>query len=447
MFGRSADTVVLASSATPEQSVRDYFLSRLDGVPAIRTDTLWTATSVANWLSDQVSQMESSDSSAGPNKQGASDVSSLALFEQTMSGSRYNCLTLATIYYDAVRSTGVRARRVDLATRPHSPYESHSVVEIWSTTHGKWILIDPFFSAYYTVDGVPASALELHDLVVRESVSSIGMSRIAAANRVDPRKYRINPLLYFRHVKYATTDGRWLLYSASSATVTPVADPMVLQTDKADPFALPTDQQVHLARVEVGTTGQIVRQRLHDRVYVCIPAELWKDGALEYRITEGSEVGTSPDVLPYLPTDEFLCRTESLIENSTLLDADSNGSPDGWTVSASANDTYTIGPNGLTIQAGELGCQLTVPIRIRDFGTFIAFCRADVLAGSLRMSFPTRRAFATVEMMPGIGRTISTPILRSRGTEDLLIELAPGTQCTIHSVEARPARTIAEFGF
>jgi len=71
------------------------------------------------------------------------------------------CDAYAATYTSACISVGLNARMVHLETVEGS---GHYATEVWSDDYRKWIFMDPLFDCYFTMDGEPLSALELHNL-------------------------------------------------------------------------------------------------------------------------------------------------------------------------------------------------------------------------------------------------------------------------------------------
>jgi hypothetical protein len=74
-------------------------------------------------------------------------------------GGGYLCGTIAPLLVQAVTALGGRARRVELR---FTPGDSHVVTEVWTDHFGKWVVLDPDYDIFFTVDGVPQHAVELH---------------------------------------------------------------------------------------------------------------------------------------------------------------------------------------------------------------------------------------------------------------------------------------------
>jgi hypothetical protein len=94
-----------------------------------------------------------------PDAPDADAFDGLALLERYRGEGGYLCGTIAPLLVQAVTALGGHARRVELR---FTPGDSHVVVEVWSEHFHKWAVLDPDYDIFFTVDGVPQHALELH---------------------------------------------------------------------------------------------------------------------------------------------------------------------------------------------------------------------------------------------------------------------------------------------
>jgi len=93
-----------------------------------------------------------------------------ALLARRADDDGYLCGTIAPLLVQAVTAVGGRARRVELRFTPH---DSHVVTEVWSSHYGKWLVLDPDYDVWFTVDGIPQHALELHALWARGAIDTL----------------------------------------------------------------------------------------------------------------------------------------------------------------------------------------------------------------------------------------------------------------------------------
>lgn len=77
------------------------------------------------------------------------------------SGVGFICDAYAATYTSSCISVGLNARMMHLESIDG---RGHYATEVWSDDYNKWVFMDPLFDWYFTIDGVPLSTLELHNL-------------------------------------------------------------------------------------------------------------------------------------------------------------------------------------------------------------------------------------------------------------------------------------------
>ena len=94
----------------------------------------------------------------------------LDILHEADQGEQFNCGFYNRVFVECARALGWVARPVGLAVRDNSfprghnvGNVGHSVPEIWSNQRRKWLIMDPDLNVHYERDGVPLSALEIHD--------------------------------------------------------------------------------------------------------------------------------------------------------------------------------------------------------------------------------------------------------------------------------------------
>jgi hypothetical protein len=123
------------------------------------------------------------------------------------------CGNLAEIYVALCESAGLIARSVGLSLMVRDGTfgtDTHAGAEIWIPELGGWIYQDPTFNCYWTIDGQPASALQLHNALM--SGSEIHPVAANAKARTLVQNYYVDPRLLFRHISYEYKPGGPLLY-------------------------------------------------------------------------------------------------------------------------------------------------------------------------------------------------------------------------------------------
>ena len=75
---------------------------------------------------------------------------------------------------------------------------------------GGWVYQDPTFNCYWTIDGRPASALQLHHALM----SGKAIKPVSGGGKAQAPmdKYYVDPRLLFRHISYEYKPGGPLLY-------------------------------------------------------------------------------------------------------------------------------------------------------------------------------------------------------------------------------------------
>lgn len=423
------------ANSAPDERTRTFFLGEMgDAAKAGATD-LERAEAISLWLNGVIAASGEGLEGRASDDASADDGDSLAMYGRTKTGAKYTCLTTATIFFDAARAAGLKVRRVDLATRPGSAFETHAIDEVWDGALGWWVVVDPFFNHVYTVDGRPASALDLRGAV--GDPKRVGVARIGGRGGVDASTYRIDPLLYFRNVSLRPPDGTWLAYHAVGDPVTPVADATVVQTEDDAPFRGDRSGRVATTAKLRKASERVSVQTIGGRVYVCLAADAFAAGACEIRADDGDVPSFEPDVAPYDDRDALLLGREELV---------APGPSEAWTVSGDPTRSEKTA-DGLALEAGDAPCRVTVPFSAAGGSAFVAFCRAEVAEGSATFGIAGRRAFATVSVAPGGVRLVSSPILRARDRDSAVFELAPHARATLASVSVRRAKGFEVFGY
>src|SRR5262249_46675787 len=148
------------------------------------------------------------------------------------------CGNLAEIYVAFCESAGLIARSVGLSLMVRDGTfgtDTHAGAEIWIPEMGGWIYQDPTFNCYWTIDGRPASALQLHNALM--GGGAIQPVTANARARALMQNYYVDPRLLFRHLSYEYKPGGPLLYFVDGR-IEPLnmRDRNWLQSDQATVF-------------------------------------------------------------------------------------------------------------------------------------------------------------------------------------------------------------------
>lgn len=124
----------------------------------------------------------------------------------------YLCSTAAQLLVQAITAMGGVARRVDLR---FTPDDTHVVVEAWCAELGKWVVLDPDYDVYYTVDGVPQHALELHRRWAANDVDAVEVHARTSPHNIYRKEDEALDRALVRHVYETHDDAAWTAARAS----------------------------------------------------------------------------------------------------------------------------------------------------------------------------------------------------------------------------------------
>jgi hypothetical protein len=88
-----------------------------------------------------------------------------AILEQAKTGAGFHCSHAMRVQHAVMTAMGYVSRDlgVDCDHEEFGRSLHHGVNEVWSNDHAKWVLLDAKYDVHYERDGVPLSALELHE--------------------------------------------------------------------------------------------------------------------------------------------------------------------------------------------------------------------------------------------------------------------------------------------
>jgi hypothetical protein len=360
-------------------------------------------------------------------------------------GGKFNCQSVATVLHDAARAFGLQARRCDLSIRHLSPYEGHSIVEVWAEGPG-WVVMDPMFNCHFEVDGEPAGALELHNAVVARRFSAVRLVREPNAAGPDPRAYATNPLLFYRNVYLILPGGRRLTRVDERTPPAPVTVPNLLQTESDEAFLVKDDP---LGAVEVrrgSAHGRIAYQAVAGTLYVCVAEDVFRPADLQARTARGLDIAFTPESPPLDPDDPLLFAPGELATNGALADANGDGAPEGWTVKGAPTFTREAG-GALAIEAGAKRCELVMRADLAPGTPVAAFARMRVERGRATLGLRNRREGDAVTVEPGPKALVGTRVLATRRPRiSIRVTLDPGSRCVLEQVSLRRALKLGDWG-
>ncbi|MFC1541304.1 transglutaminase domain-containing protein [Candidatus Latescibacterota bacterium] len=84
------------------------------------------------------------------------------ILDKAESGDGFWCTYKAALFVQAMNSAGFTARILGINRKDR---DAHTVTEVYSNTFRKWVLVDPWINGYFIRDGIPISALEMHNAI------------------------------------------------------------------------------------------------------------------------------------------------------------------------------------------------------------------------------------------------------------------------------------------
>jgi hypothetical protein len=300
-------------------------------------------------------------------------------YEMMRRGEPVLCGNLAEIYAALCEAAGVTARVVGMTILVRDGQlgrDAHGAAEVWLPEMGGWVYEDPTFDCYWLIDGIPASALRLHDALMDGHEIAVGPrgnnSETASRNYLDPR-------LYFRHITYEYKAGGDLVY---------YADPRLEPINLRDRNWLQTDDRKVLERLDAD--GNTVVERLGE-VAPGIFAQLLGDRLFVRDRRErarGIRVRSSTGVVRVCTYEHQDAESLGLFARANLARDTASyftgepGEPgDGWSASGPVEVLRTDGWQGMASAPG--GC-LKRRFRVRPGGSYIFYAEVNAVRGAVR---------------------------------------------------------------
>jgi hypothetical protein len=227
---------------------------KLDGVVAGAKNDLERAVAIKSWVGAHWKF-------SVPEAETFRDWSAVALLERGRRGKWGWCGQSAMIFQQACMSAGLPARFIELGNE--TTPAGHFTTEVYLREHGKWAVIDSTpladFDVYYTVGGVPQSALEMHRRVVRGAMDDVTEVH---PNRTGKVRGRQDPAWSFYYVRWLTRCDI-VTHTPKFVDMENVFDRRWHTVEWVDPDTVPWEKQDHLVpwarneRLSAWTTSDV----------------------------------------------------------------------------------------------------------------------------------------------------------------------------------------------
>ena len=353
----------------PQLSVDDlaFFRRELAGT-AVAASPWQRATQIRDWLS------AAQHNFAGP---GLASRTPRDEYQQMRRGQPVLCGNLADIYVALCESAGLVARTVGLSLMVRDGTfgaDTHAGAEIWIPEMGGWIYQDPSFDCYWTIDGRPASALQLHKALMSGQEAKAVAANATSENLL--KNFYVDPRLLFRHISYEYRPGGPLLYYVDGR-MEPLnlRDRNWFQSDEASIFESLDQNGVHFVErkgevapgIFVQLIGHVlfVRDRREQNRGIRVRSSSGPVQACSYEHWRAEELG--------IFQGQNLVRNGSFAASST-----SEGTAADWKISGPVEALTTLGGQGMAAQAGG---RLSQRIAVEPGKRYLMYVKLSVSRG------------------------------------------------------------------
>src|SRR5690349_8726244 len=261
------------------------------------------------------------------------------------------CGNLADIYVALCESEGLIARTVGLSLMVRDGTfgtDTHAGAEIWLPEMGGWIYQDPTFDCYWTINGRPASALQLHKALMNgQEIKPVVES---ARSESLLKNYYIDPRLLFRHVSYEYRPGGPLLYYVDGR-MEPLnmRDRNWFQADDSNIFEQLDQNGNRFVERKGEVAPGIFVQLIGDVLFIRDRRE--QNRGIRVRSSTGAVQACSYEHWRAQELGVFI--SKNLVRNGSFELTDMNGGiADQWTVSGPVEALTTLGGQGMGAQSG-----------------------------------------------------------------------------------------------
>jgi hypothetical protein len=142
-----------------ERADEDWLRQEISSIIMNLTNDLDKYIAIREWVIDQATKTDAHLLIKGGDSPGT-------IIKKLRQGDGALCGIIAKAYVGAVNSVGLTVREVALwryypLVKGLVP-NGHNVTEVWVKELNKWALMDPTYNLYFTIDGIPASTLDMH---------------------------------------------------------------------------------------------------------------------------------------------------------------------------------------------------------------------------------------------------------------------------------------------
>jgi hypothetical protein len=110
------------------------------------------------------------------------------------------CAQYAQVFLQSLAALGFTARYIEIGSR-ENPY-AHYLTEVWSNDFDKWVVMDADFNVHFERNGVPLSAVEIHDALVSSTLTDVVPVFHARPGHATPSSWPLHTAELYYYVRY-----------------------------------------------------------------------------------------------------------------------------------------------------------------------------------------------------------------------------------------------------
>ncbi len=111
------------------------------------------------------------------------------------------CGQYAQVFLQSLAALGFTARYVEIGS-VDNPY-AHFVTEVWTPDFDKWVLMDADYDLHFEHDGIPLSALEIHDALMAGEADALSVvHRPTREGHSDPARWPLGTAELYHYVRF-----------------------------------------------------------------------------------------------------------------------------------------------------------------------------------------------------------------------------------------------------
>jgi hypothetical protein len=110
------------------------------------------------------------------------------------------CAQYAQVFLQSLAALGFTARYIEIGSR-ENPY-AHYLTEVWSNDFDKWMVMDADFNVHFERNGVPLSAVEIHDALVSSTLADVVPVFHSRSGHATPSSWPLHTAELYYYLRY-----------------------------------------------------------------------------------------------------------------------------------------------------------------------------------------------------------------------------------------------------